>query len=176
MAWAALALDGIQGGIQAAGAIEQGQAAKASADYNAAVSRQNSANAQQNSQIASQAGIAQEGMQEQKTRSVVGQTIANEAGSGVQTTSGSSADTQASEKELGMLDAINVRGNATKEAFGYKVAAVNDEAQSTLDTFQGKNAQTSGYLNAASSLVGAASQGSSDYQRYKLAGSLDGGA
>lgn len=167
---AATVLTGISGGIQAFGAIQQGNAAKASADYNASVANMNAAQAKENEHIASQVGMAKTGMQEQQTRASVGQTIANESASGVQLNTGSFADVGTSEKELGKLDALTVRSNATKEAFGYSVQSVNDKAQANLDTFEGKNAQNASYVNAAGTLLGSASKAATQYQEYKMSG------
>lgn len=160
------------GAMQAAGQIQAGNAAKASANYNAAIARMNADQAKNNQQIASQTGMAQTGMQEQKTRAEFGQTLANQAGSGVDVNSGSFSDVQASERTLGDLDALTVRQNATKEAFGYKVQETNQRAQGELDKFEGKNAQTAGYIGAAGTLLGTAGSSSSQYQKYKMAGSL----
>lgn len=158
--------------LNVVGNIQQGNAAKASADYNSAVANMNAGQAKENQQIASQVGAAKTGMQEQQTRAQVGQMESNQAASGVQLNSGSFRDVKTSENELGQLDALTVRGNATKEAFGYSVQGVNEKAEAQLDTFQGKNAQTAGYLNAGSSLLSGASKAATQYQDYKMQGGL----
>lgn len=169
---AALVTGGIATGIKAYGAVKEGEAAQASANYNAAVQRANAAQAKSNQQLASQAGMAQEGMFQQKTRAETGQTIANQAGSGVDVNSGSATDVQASQAELGQLDAMTIRSNATKEAYGYQVQEVNDKAQANLDVFEGKNAKKASIINAAGTLIGGASDAATSYQKYKMAGSF----
>lgn len=171
---AATAMAAAAGGnaLSAYGKIKEGEAAQASANYNAAVQRANAAQAKSNQQLASQAGMAQEGMVQQKTRAESGQTVANQAGSGIDVNSGSAVDVQASEAELGQLDAMTIRSNATKEAYGYQVQEVNDKSQANLDVFEGKNAKKASYIAATSTLLGGASDASTSYQKYKMAGSF----
>lgn len=167
---ASLGLTALSGGIGAIGAIQQGKAAKSAADYNAAVAQANADQAKSNSQIASEAGMAREGMSEQKTRAAVGQLEANQAASGVDINKGSALDVRSSADELGQLDAITVRGNATKEAYGYQIQSINDKDQAELDRSEGRADESAGYLNAGSTLLGAAGQGFSNYKAYKLQG------
>lgn len=158
--------------IGTVGAIQQGQAQKASATYNAAVQNQNAKISEANAQIVSQAGAEQEAMQERKTRSEVGQIKANQAASGVDVNSGSALDTQASASELGALDALTIRSNATKEAYGYQVQGVNQKAQASLDTFEGQNDETASYYKAAGTFLGGASDASSNFAKYRMAGGI----
>lgn len=161
------ALGGVSGVL---GAIQQGKAATASANYNAAVAGVNAEQAKKNSELASEAGMAQEAMQERKTRAEVGQIKANQAASGLDVNSGSALDVRSSAAELGELDALTVRSNATKEAYGYSTQASSFEAQQGLDVSEAKNDTTAGYTNAASTFLGAASTGTSNYLKYQLQG------
>lgn len=158
--------------MSAFGAYSQGHAASEAANYNAQLAVQNAKQQKENSAIASQSGTQQTAMQSLKTRSTVGSEIADQAASGVDTKSGSALDTQISSHEIGMLDALQVRSNATRAAFGYKVAAANDEAQGELDKFGAKADEFGGEIGAASTLLGGAESGVSKYQQYKLAGGL----
>lgn len=164
--------------VSAYGQYSQGQAAAKASQYNAAMADQNSKVQQQNAQIASQSGSQQAAMQSMKTRALVGQTQANQGASGVTINdkgTPSTSDVTLSERELGRLDAVQIRTNATRHAYGYEVAAVNDKAQSQLDRFQATTQKTGSYLNAGGTLLSGAGQSYGGYQKYKQAGGLDSG-
>jgi len=154
------------------GAIQQGQASAAAANYNAQLNTQNAAVAKENAAIAGQAGSQQAAMSSQKTRAALGSIKAGEAGSGIDVNSGSAVDVQASTRELGELDALTVRSNATKEAYGYQNQAENFEAQSNLDRYEAKNDAAAGWLNGATTLLGSAGNAATQWNSFKLSGAL----
>lgn len=174
MGYAGLGLSALGGVTGAIGAIQQGQAASEAAKYNASVAASNADMAKRNAQMAGEAGAQQAAMQEQKTRAQVGEIKANQAASGVDVNSGSALDVRSSAAELGELDALTVRTNAAKEAYGYQTQAVSDKAQAGLDRFEAENDETAGELGAASTLLGSAASGASNYYRYKMSGGLGG--
>ena len=159
----------IAGGI---GAYAQGHAASQAANYNAAMAIQNANIQKQNATIAGQSGSQQAGMQSLKTRATMGSERANEGASGVNVNSGSAIDTQASTHEIGMMDALQIRTNAAREAHGYRVKAVNEEAQSDLDKYQAKYDETAGQLNAGTTLLGSAQNTATNWEKYKMAGGV----
>lgn len=163
----ATALGGVTG---AYGAITSANSAAAAAKYNASEAQVNAGIAKQNAGISSQSGEEQVGMESQKTRAEVGSTLANQAASGVDVNSDSAVDVRMSESELGQLDALNVRSNATREAFGYQTQASNFKNESSLDTFEAKNDASSGLVNAAGTLLGSAGTAASNFYKYKLNG------
>lgn len=153
LAIAAAAGSAVIGGI---GAFQSAHAASESAKYNSEMAANNATIAKQNATWASQAGEAQAGTAGLKTRAQAGSIIANEAASGVDVGNGSAAKVQSSATQLGELDAINIRGNAARTAYGYDVQSSSDTAQGQLDRFQSGQDMTAGYLGAASSILGAA--------------------
>lgn len=155
---------------QAYGAYEQGQAGKVSEKYNAAVSQQNANVAKQNEAIAGQAGEEQAAMVQQRTRATVGAIRANQAASGIDVNSGSDVDVRSSASELGELDALTVRSNATREAYGYGVQAENFEAQGTLDQFEGENDLKAGEIGAGSTFLSGLGSAANNYARYQMSG------
>ncbi len=140
----------------ALGAIQQGQAAKQSAKYNAEVQQNNAAIARQNATLAGREGAANAAIQQQKTRENVAAIKSAQAGNGVNVNTGSAVDVQSGAAEAGLLNAITVRSNAARQAYGYQTQASSSEAQSELDKAQGKNAETASYVNAGSTLIGSA--------------------
>lgn len=155
---------------QAYGAYEQGKAGKASEKYNAAVSQQDANVAKQNEAIAGQAGEEQAAMVQQRTRATVGAIRANQAASGVDVNSGSDVDVRSSASELGELDALTVRSNATREAYGYGVQAENFEAQGTLDQFEGENDLKASEIGAGSTFLSGLGSAANNYARYQMSG------
>lgn len=157
-------------GVGAYGAIKKGQAEHAAAEYNAQVSQQNAAIARENALIAEQSGEAQASISLQKTRATIASTTAQQAASGVSVNSGSYTDVRSSEREIGELDAMNIRSNAAREAFGYKVKATSEENEAILSKFEGEESEKAGYISAGATLLGGASSAAGKWADWKIAG------
>lgn len=170
MSIAGLGLTAASGLVGAGGAIMSGEAKSASAEYNAEVSARNKTQADRNAVIAGEAASEQTAIQSQKTRSTIGGIKANQAASGVDVNSGSAVDVRSSAAELGELDALTVRSNATKEAYGYTTQSANFGAQSELDKAEASNDETAGYLGAGTTLLSAAGTGASNFSKFQLQG------
>lgn len=156
------------------GAWSQGQSQAGAARFNSTIEKQNAAISMQNAAIAGQAGSEQAFMSGIKTRALTGGIQANQAASGVDVNSGSAVDTRASASELGELDALTIRSNAAREAYGYTQQARSHEAQSTLDTYEAKNDSTAGTINAVSTFLGSAGSAADNFAKYQLAGGFGG--
>lgn len=159
--------------VGAYGAITTGEAEAGAAHYNANIQRQNAAISRKNAEIAEQSGEAQMGIQGQKTRAGIAETAANQSASGVDVSSGSYTNVRSSERELGEMDALTIRANAAREAYGYRNKAVSEEAQGVLSDFEAKSAKKAAGINAASTLLGGASQAGSQYESWKIASGKD---
>jgi hypothetical protein len=168
---ASQALGGVVGGI---GALEQGQAAASAAKYNAAVAAANAKVAGRNAAIAGMSGSAQAAMSSQKTRAMVGALAANEAAGNIDVNRGSAVDTRASAQSLGELDALTIRSNAAREAYGYQTQQASLEAESNLSRVQASNDLTAGYISGASTFLGSESSAALNYAKYQQAGGLYG--
>lgn len=157
-------------GIGAAGAIMNGQSQAASAKYNSEVAQNNATIATQNAQYAGAEGEAQAGAKEQQTRSQIGAITAAQGANGVDIGSGSNLDVKSSAEQLGQLDAINIRANAARQAYGYQTQATNEEAQSSLDKYEAEEAPVAGDISAGGSLLSGAGAAGLGYSRYLQAG------
>jgi hypothetical protein len=144
-------------GISAYGKYESGQSTQAAMAYQSQVAQNNAAIAKQNAQWDIQAGEAAANATGLKTRAQVGSTVAKMAAGGVATGVGSAADTVAGEREVGMINAMTVRSNASREAYGQEVAATSDQAQAGLYGMEGSQAAEAGDLGAIGSLLSSAS-------------------
>lgn len=161
------------GTVVAVSSAEQAASAQsAAAKYNAQVAANNATIANQNSQWAVQAGEAKVEQQGLKNRAVAGAIKANEAASNVDVNSGSAVDVQSSAAELGELDAINIRSDAARTAYGYEAQGTSFTAQSQLDEFTASNDLTAGNYAAASSFLGGASTGTANYLKFQQSGAL----
>lgn len=143
-------------GIQAAGQIQQSRAQAASAGYNAKVALRNANIATQNAQFIGAQGEQNVAAEGQKTRATEGAITANQGASGEQVNTGSSVDVRESAAKVGMLNALNVRSQAARQAYGQQIQATSDTAQSQLLRSQQKSDITGGYLNAGATILGGA--------------------
>lgn len=140
------------------GQVRAGRASSQAADYNAQIAQNNTQIAKQNATWAGQEGVQQASISEQKTRAGIGAITANQGASGVDIHSGSSAAVRASAKEVGALDAMTIRSNAARRAYGYETQGTSDTAQAQLDRFTAKNDTTAGNIGATSTVLGGAAK------------------
>jgi len=147
-------------GVSAYSAVQQGKQQAASANYNAAVAANNAQIATQNATVAGQVGAEQTAIEQQRTRAAIGGIKAAQGASGIDINSGSAVDVRSSAEELGQLNAITVRSNAARTAYGYQSQAKSDAAQAELDQQEAGYDKTAGYDKAATTLLGSAVSGS----------------
>ena len=125
--------------LKGVGSVKAGNAAKELGDYNAEVATKRSADA-----IAR--GKDEEARFRLGVKSLIGSQRAGFAGQNVDVGIGSAVDVQADAAFLGELDALTIRTNARREAWGYQVEAENFKRG-------GQNAQNAGRWDAAGSLL-----------------------
>lgn len=142
---------------------QQAKAQESAANYNAQVAANNQIIAQQNAKQALQAGEAQEQQQRMKTAALIGSQRAAQAANGIQIDSGSALDVQSSAAELGELDALTIRSNASKTAYNYEAQAANYGSQAALDKAQAGWASQAGDIAGYSTLLTGASSLSSKW-------------
>jgi hypothetical protein len=141
------------GAIGAYGAVRQGQAQKQQADYQSAVERNNATIAGWQAEDATQRGRVEEQRQRLHAARIAGAQRAGYASSGVELTSGSPLDTLMDTASLGELDALTIRSNAEREAYGFRSQQGNLTAQGGLTRMAGRNAATAGTISAAGTLL-----------------------
>lgn len=166
VAIASLATAAVSAGVGAYGAISSANAASASASYNAQVAAENQQIATQNATLAGQAGEAQAAQQQQKTRAEVGAIKTSQAAGNIDVNSGSALDVQSSAASLGELNAITIRSNAAKEAYGYETQSTSFENQAQLDAAQSSSDMTAGEIGAGSTLLGGLGSAGSSYAKF----------
>lgn len=153
-------------GISGIGAIQQGRAGAESAKYNASVAMANQQIAEQNSTHAQQAGDEQVAEQQDKTRAEVGQLTSNAAASGLDVDSGSEANVLQSATEIGQLNALTIRANATQQAYGYNNQATSYGSEAQIDKSTAGNDTTAGYLSSGSTVLSGLGNSALTYGKY----------
>lgn len=133
-------------GVQMYGQHKVAQAQKNAADFNAQVAEQNEALATQKAAWQTQEGEQNVGASEMKTAAQVGGIKTFQAASGVDVNSGSAVDVENSARTIGKLDALTIRSNAARAAYGYQVEETSDKNQAILDRYAGKNAVEAGKI------------------------------
>lgn len=139
-------------GVAAYGSYQQASAYKKTAKAQAAIADNNRVIAER--QAADR--IAQGKQEERNYRSrlevIKGQQRSNFAGSGVVVDSDTPFEILGETAQLGELDAMAIRNNAAREAYGFKVQAMNFGAQSSIYTATAKN--THPWFNATNTFLG----------------------
>lgn len=147
-------------GMSAIGSIRAGQAQAASAEYNAKIAEMNSKLATQNAAWSGAEGEQQAGIAGLKAQEQAGAIKTAQAANNVDVNTGSAVGVQKSQAELAMLNEMNIRSNAARQAYGFETQAAGDTAQAALDKSQAKQDKISGYIGAAGSLLGGAGSAS----------------
>lgn len=158
------------GAMGAFGQIQQGQAAAGAAKFNAQIAKENAAQERQNAAIVGQAGAEQAAQASMRGKEQAGSFAANKGAGGVQMNTGSSQQTGQSIADLTQLDAMTVRSNAVKQAYGHEIQAVNKQAEASLDLEQAKEDIQSSQIGAATTFLSGASTGAANYAQFQMAG------
>jgi hypothetical protein len=168
LAYASTGASVLGAGLSAVGSLSQAAAESGASKYNASIESQNANIAKNNAAIAGQAGEAQAFMQQERTRSLVGQIKANQAASGIDVNQGSAPEVRSSAASLGELDAMQIKSNATRQAYGYNVQSASDTASSGLSQYEASNANTAGAIGAASTFLGGTGNAGLNWMKYQM--------
>jgi hypothetical protein len=137
--------------ISAIGAIQQGQAAKASSDFNATVS-------QQNAQIARQNAADQAAQADRESYLRLGAIRAAAGASGGASGEGSVLDVLADSASQSELEKQNIIYRGELQARGYTNTAM-------LDTYSGNQAKSGSYLKAGAELLSGGANAAKSYSQ-----------
>lgn len=136
----ALTIMDVVGGLGALGSVagmaQQGRAAEASAKYQAKVTANQARVAGFQAEDALERGQVAERQQRLQVRQLAGKQRAEMGASGAALDSGSFIDTLGDTADFGELDALTIRANAEKEAWGYRAAASGQQGQAALYSAQ----------------------------------------
>lgn len=135
-------------GMSAAASIRAGNAENNLAKYNAQAAENNAKVQDFSAEDALQRGAVDETNHRLQTRQLIGKQRVTLAAQGQDLSSGSALDVQADTARQSEIDALTIRSNAAREAWGYRVAASNDRVQAQDQLVAGEIAKTKG-RNAA---------------------------
>lgn len=127
-------------GTSAYGQLKAGSEAKKAADYNAKVAEAQAADALAR-------GRDEESRFRSELKGLIGSQRAGFAAQNIDVSTGSAVDVQADTAYLGELDALTIRSNAAREAWGYRVQAANQRQA-------GADASRASKFGAASTILG----------------------
>lgn len=154
-------------GISAFGKYEEGQSKAANASYQSAVAANNAKIAAADATLDIQAGEVAAVNKGLQTRARVGQQKAAQGAAGIDVNSGSAVDVRAGTEEIGLLDALTVRSDASKRAYAKEVEATSDTAQSQLLTAEASQDETAGDLGSLGTLLSGASTVGKSWASYQ---------
>jgi len=167
MANISMGMQGIGTVMQYQGQKAQAQAQQQQYDYQAQVNENNKQIAEWQAQDATDRGAIKEKQHRIKISQLKGRQRSVIAASGVEVDSGSALDILGDTAELGELDALTIRSNAEREAYDYKVAAMNQSAQAGINRISGQNAASAGRYGAMTSLLSGAGSVADKWYKYK---------
>lgn len=166
----------VGGVVGAVGAEEQASATEKASNYQAQVAQNNEQIAKtqaQQTEAAGETAVEQQGL---KTKAEVGAIEAGQAASNIDVNQGSAVDVRSSAEALGQLDALTIRSNAERQAYGYETAATSYQGQAGLEQMEASQAPVAGAISAGSSILGGATAAGNQYARYlQSSGSPSGG-
>lgn len=146
-------------GLNAAAGAYTASAQRAAGEYEQQVAERNATIAEQQAEQARQIGNMEEERQLRRVRAVVGSQRATLAANGLDVNSGTALDLQAETAGFGAADALNLRSNALREAWGFKVDATNQRNAGRAARAQGNNQAAGTLLTTASNMVSQAYSG-----------------
>lgn len=170
VAAAALAVQGVGAAYSAYQQKQAGKAQQGQLNYQAAVDRNNKIISDRYAQDAIDRGKVEEEEQRRKTQQIKGNQRVGFAANGIDLGSDVVTETLQDTAMYGELDALTVRNNAQREAYGYKVQGMNFEASAINNTVSGKNAKTAGKTAAFGTILSGGSSVLGTYNDYKAKG------
>lgn len=156
--------------IQATGQIKAGNAAKRQGEAEQRAAESEAQLSEYNAQVAAlqakdalERGVEEAGKFRAQVRGLIGSQRAGFASGNIDVGVGSAVDVQADTARLGELDALTIKTNAAREAWGYQVQAEDlrtraqiQRQEGVMDLEAGKAAQGASRYAAAGSIIGGA--------------------
>lgn len=156
--------------FSAIGQMQQGKAAAAQAEYQAAVGRNNAILATRAANDARLRGDEAARRKAVENKQLAGRQRAVLAANGVLVDQGSALDITSDTAEIGKLDELTIRSNAEREALGYEAQGMNFNASAGLNQMRADNATSSGYGAAFGTVLGGAGTVASKWYQFKNEG------
>lgn len=163
-------LGALSQGLQIAGTVagafgkyQESKATKAAYNYQSAVARNNAQVAEWQAQDALERGQREEQAQRLKAAQLRGSQVASLAARGIAIDEGSPLNLLQDTDYMAELDALTIRDNAAKEAWGYRVQGANYSADASM--LAGRADAESPWFNAFGTALTGAGQVASHWYR-----------
>lgn len=144
---------GTQTGIATASHLQAAQAASLRGRFENDIAERNAKLAEKQGEDALNVGNFEENRMRLQTEQEEGATRAAAGASGASVASGSAVDVRASQQLVGDVDALTIRNNAARQAWGYDVEAANERMQGRLALLAGENEAATERTGAATTLL-----------------------
>lgn len=144
LAATALVTSAIGAGVSAYGAYQQQQSANAAAEYNAKVANRNQQIAKIQAEEAKKQGDIEAKKYKQQVAALQAGQRAGYAGAGILVDAGTPYQVGEDTSVLGELDAMTIKRNAARQAWGYQVQGMNYSAESDLYRMSKRSALLTG--------------------------------
>lgn len=144
----------MQGVNAFAGAGAQASAMRSKAEYDANTFEINRRLAEFEAEDAIRRGGRAANQKKKETKQVIGSQRAALAAQGIEIDSGSAADIQESTAAIGAMDAITIKNNAYREAYGLKTQALNFGSQAAFSRISGEASARNTLLAGGISALG----------------------
>lgn len=151
-AGAALTVAGL--GLGVLGGIQQANAARADGKYQQQVANNNAILAEQNATDAYRRGALEEEKHRATVRRAIGSQRAALAANGLDLGTGTPVDLVTESAKFGEMDALTIRANAAREAWGFQSSAEQYRADGRAARASGNNAANGTLLTTGASLFG----------------------
>jgi membrane protein involved in colicin uptake len=138
----------------AVSAIQKGQAESAQKKAQAQIAESNAVIARRAADDERVKGSQEARQKAIETARLIGMQRAGAAASGVVVDAGSALDLTADSAAFGKLDQLRITNNAERRALGFETKAANFDAEADALEKASGAAQTAGFLNAGTSLLG----------------------
>lgn len=167
---ASLALTGISGLTSLIGSQQQAAQEAKALKYQAAVDNNNKIIQERQAADAISRGKNEEMLHRIKIGQLKGQQVNAFAKNGVEVDSGSALDVLSDTAQIGELEALTIRSNAARDAYGYQVNAMNYDASAKNNLAAAKNVKKSATMSGVGTVLSTAGSVSDKWYKYKNGG------
>lgn len=150
---------GLKAGADVIGGIGEANAQREQAKYQEHMYEVNAKLAEDQGKDAIQAGDLEANKLESKAGALRSTQRVSYANQGVDVNTGAAAETQADTVALSKLDALTIKNNAWRQAWGYRVEAINSRSQGAFARAAGESRANSTLLTAGIKGLGDVLQG-----------------
>lgn len=148
--------------LQGVGQISQAMQASKTAKANAQIARTNADIKNKQAADAMQRGADRAAIKREEARAATASLRARAGSTGILADTGTNLDLQEQNAGVGEMNSLTEINNAEREAYGFKIGAMNDLNDAARFKSEGRSAMVNGLLGAGSTLVsGGANYGKS---------------